>query len=295
MPGIDLLLLSVLASQVLVGSVLLPARLLALTRRIVDTYPPSSHGKLYPRGVDGAERSRLRYALASAVVLLAGVALVVHGFVTRHDELLGWDTQSVLTLLLVLQWLPMLVVAGSPGFPYFNLERRQDARRTRTARLARRGMLDLVPRWTVGLAVACYLAFVAVVLAAPERWGAGYWNLAAVTGMNVFLFTMARIQVHGRKKDPYQSEDDRVRALARGVRTAFWVSILATVYLMIHVSLKPLGGSVADAAASLYFQILFLYTIAQFRIDDVDFDVYRERSAPARARRGGESLDPVAP
>ena len=83
--------------------------------------------------------------------------------------------------------------------------------------------------------------------------------------------------VYGKKKDPYQASEDRMRQLDLLVSTLVLVSIGATLYFTLHIGLQALEwGALTGIATSLYYQLLAVVSLREFRIDGVNFEVYRE-------------------
>ncbi len=89
-------------------------------------------------------------------------------------------------------------------------------------------------------------------------------------------------QVYGRKKDPYQADEDRMRQIEFTLRTLLLVSIAVTVYAALGVTLKAFGlDSLTPISTSLYYQLLAVMSFREFRIDNVNFEVYREEPVAA--------------
>lgn len=269
----NIVLLIVLASQTLFVSGYFPFRLIRRVRYIVETYPPSSHPKLYPVSVDAVHRTLRAYRAWNLFNLAVGLALVASGFLIPRAELLGWDSQSVVLLYFLLQNTPLLLVSKSPGFAFFNPAREPGNRRS--AELRRRSVLDFVSPVAIALAAAIYVGFVLFVVFAPQYWPGGYWNVFGVTVMNAVCVIMAFRSVYGRKKDPYLAERDRLVQIGLTVKLAVFMSIAGTTFLVITMGLQRMQDGLADIAASLFYQAIILANLHATRVDKVDFEVYR--------------------
>ena len=273
-------LLVVFASQVLLVSFFFPRMLLRKVRHVLETYPPSQYPKLYPVPLDVVEKAQRRYRISNLLILLLGLALVFVGFYSPSAELLGWDSQSVLTLFFFLQVTPWLIVYKDPGFTLFN-SRKAHSRSTRTATLQPRRLFDFVSPGFVGLAIATYIAFILFVLAAPHLWGAGYWNILFVTLLNLIFVGGIGFTLHERKRDSYQAQEDRLRRIAYAVKLLVFSSIAATIFLAMNAGLKTVGHGLDDIAQSLYFQILVVASSSVYRVEESNFDVYKEEEIVA--------------
>ena len=169
----------VFLSQVLVISFFLPRQVLERMRYVVKNYPPSSYPRLYPVSLQQAQRAQRNYRNMNLLVLVLGLALIGYGFYAPSEEMLGWDTNTVVFLYYMLQYSP-LMIALSAGFTYFNLRRKPDSRSVRRAELRRRGVLDYVSPGLIGAAVVVYVAF--IILVAWMRtfgfpWFGGWLNV----------------------------------------------------------------------------------------------------------------------
>ena len=272
-------LLIVLLCQVLFISFYVPARVLGVVRYVVEKYPPAQYAKLYPVSIGEMEKAQRIYKVANLLIGLVGLTLVFYGFYSPKTEMLDWDSQSVLVFYFMLQSSPWIVILVNPGFTFFNLARKPDTDRTRVAVLERRRLLDFVSSRLLYLAAATYIAFVLFVIAKPELWGAGYWNILFVSFLNVFFAGVIAFHLYGRKTDPHQSHEDRLRQIHVGVNLAVLGSIGGTLILVINVGLQNYAGGLQDMAISLYLQLVVYSTLWLFRIDDVNFEVYKSSEA----------------
>ena len=220
----------------------------------------------------------------TAVALVIGLALAFHGFYTGAADLLGWDDDAVLTLYLLLQYSPLLVTAAS-GLIFFSSKRAVDSRTTRRAQLRRRGLFDFVSPAAVGTAVLVYLAYVVFILWIRRfdySWFGGYWNIVGITAMNLVFLAVGFRAIYGKKPDPYQAEPDRMRSIEVTLKILLFTSVVGTLKIILAISLQALElGELRPIATSLYFQLVALVSLAAFRIDGVDFEVYRDEPRPS--------------
>lgn len=273
----NVLLLIVFASQAIVVSLLFPWILLRRMDRVIETYPPSRFPRLHPVPVETIRRSQRRYRAANATIAAVGLVLVSVGFYSPAQEMLGWDSQSVIGLFFVLQMAPWSLIGFDPGFSLFN-GRRAHARRTRTAELRPRRLFDFVSPAFVALAAVVYLAFVTFVLFAPHLWGAGHWNILFVTLLNLVLAASIVYTLHEKRKDHFQAHEDRMRRIGRAVRLIVFTSIAATVFLALSAGLKTVGAGLDDIATSLYLQLIALASLGVTATERENYDVYRDEA-----------------
>ena len=62
--------------QVLLISFYFPRTMLRRMSHVFETYPPSTHPKLYPRPMEYYERARRRYRMMNRLILLAGLLIL---------------------------------------------------------------------------------------------------------------------------------------------------------------------------------------------------------------------------
>ncbi len=211
----------VFLSQVLLISFYFPRKMLKRMRHVIETYPPSTYPKLYPAPLDSVEKSQRTYRNANLFVLLIGLALVLVGVSSSSEEMLNWDNQSVLTIYLFLQYLPMMLL-GRSELKQFALMRRASVRTARTADLRPRRLFDFVSPASVGIAIFLYIALVLLVLYIRQDpfpgFGGALWNIGGVTALNLFFAGVIIVTLYGKKADPYQAYGDRLRVMEMTVK-----------------------------------------------------------------------------
>ncbi|MDP7365617.1 MAG: hypothetical protein QF768_23810, partial [Candidatus Latescibacteria bacterium] len=65
--------------------------------------------------VEAIEKVQRTYRILNHVALMMGLGLIAMAILSRGEELLGWDTGSVLAFYFLFQFLP-LILATSEGF-----------------------------------------------------------------------------------------------------------------------------------------------------------------------------------
>ncbi len=151
----------VFLSQVLLISFYLPRAILSRVRYVVETYPPSKYPKLYPAPIEAVEKAQRNYRYMNLFALLAGFVLLFIGLYSPTEEMLNWDSVSVLGLYFLLQYSPFMITSG---FAYFNFKRRADSRTIRKADLHPRRLFDFISPVTIGIAIFVYVAFVGFII-----------------------------------------------------------------------------------------------------------------------------------
>jgi len=269
----------VFLSQVLLISFYFPRKILGRVKHVVENYPPSAYPRLYPVSLDVAKKAERTYWNMNLFALLAGIALVLVGLFRPTEEMLNWSTDSVLLIYLLLQYSP-LIIASTAGLTYFSLMRKADSRTTRKAELRRRSLFDFVSPAVLGLAIFAYVGFVLLILYVRQfefPWFGGYSNIVGITTANLLFAGVIARNLYGKKRDPYQAYEDRTRQIGITVRGLVWTSILATVFVALSIGLAAFElRHLQPMSLSLYVQVLAVITFRATRINDVNFEVYRE-------------------
>ena len=266
----------VFLSQIILLSFYFPRKMLNRIRYVFETYPPSEFPKLYPKPIEYYEKARRNYRHMNVCILLAGMLLmaVLLGY-SRSGE---WDGAIVNTYFMVQFFPMMLIFIGS--LKYYKLMRKADVRTTRKAELRPRRLFDFISPTMIGLAMFVYFAFIVFVLYIKQfdfPWFGGYWNIVAVTATNLFFAGIIVWHLYGKKLDPYQAYEDRIREIELVVKSLVFVSIAATLFIAIVVVLASLDlRHVQPAVQSLYFQLIAVLSLRTLRIDTINFEVYKE-------------------
>jgi len=284
MPEYNTVFYAIFLSQVLLISVYVPRKILSRLRHVIEKYPPSTYPKLYPVPVDVVEKGLRTYRIMNLPVLLIGLLLALVGVFSPSEEMLRWDSQSVLTFYFFLQVCPLFLVERS-GFKYFRLMRKANSRTTRKAELHPRRLFDFVSPTLVSMAIFSYIVVMLLVLYVirhPFPGFAGPINIVMITALNL-LFAGAVIRfLSGKKGNPHQAHADRLKGIAIAVKMMVLTSIAVNVFLAIVFVLPALGlRNLGDLFQMLFFQLCVVIGSQALRIDNIDFEVYKEDSLVA--------------
>ena len=210
--------------QVLLVSFYLPRVILRRMKYVLETYPPSTHPKLYPRPVEYYEGARRKYRITNLLILLAGFLLLAVLLVYPRSG--KWDHVIALWYFFV-QFLPLMLLDLS-SIREFRLMRSVSSRTTRRAELRPRRLFDFVSPTMLGAAIIAYLAFVVLVVYIRQfdfPWFGGYLNIVLVTIANLGFAGMIFWSIYGRKLNPHQAHEDRMRYIGTMVQILVFLSI----------------------------------------------------------------------
>ncbi len=266
----------VFLSQILVISYLIPSRIYGRMKYIFDTYPPSAYPKLYPRPVEHYESARRSYRNLNVAILVVGLLILAALLVIPHDHDLG---NAISIGYYFVQFIPLMILEFS-SFKELKLMRNAGPRPTRKAELRPRHLFDFISPVYFGVAAFVYVVFVVIIVYIRQfdyEWFGGFINIAGITMMNLLFAGIVLWNMYGKKQNPHQSYEDRNKQIKSILKSFLFISILATVFVLISVVLSALEmRHLMPTAMSLYLQTVALACIQSYIIDYRNFDVYRE-------------------
>ena len=266
----------VFLGQILLISFYYPRKILGRMRYVFETYPPSTYPKLYPKPIDHYEKSQRNYRMMNRFTLLAGLIIlaVLLGY-SRSGE---WDHVIALWYFFV-QFFPVMLLDLS-SFKESKLMRDADSRTIRKADLQPRRLFDFISPAALGMAIFVYVAFVWLVVYIRQfeyPWFGGYWNVFAVTIMNLFMTGIILRYMRGKKLNPHQAYEDRIKQIEIMVKIMVFVSIAATMFIALAVVLAAFDlRSLQPIVQSLYFQLLAVVCFQAYLVNSTNFEVYKE-------------------
>jgi hypothetical protein len=259
--------LAVFPVQILAMSVLYPAWFIRYSRRQAASIPPERLAQLYP-GVDldlARERFLTRYRTLNAVIAVLGLLLL--GWLFTYLQRPDWDDGPVLIMLvtayfLIQAVLPMGVLVWH-GVTFNRAHKRSVVESKRRADLHRRRLFDFISPFVVGLAIASYLLFAALVLYLQPFAGlAGLVSLGAVSlvyALNAFVVYMT---LYGKKPNPFETHERRAHTIGLVVKSSIYSCLACVVFLALNLSLALLELQRWEPfALSVFFVITALLSL----------------------------------
>ena len=266
----------VFLSQILLISFYYSRQILSRMRYAFETYPPSTYPKLYPKPIEYYEKTRRNYRILNLFILLAG--LLILAVLLSYSRSGEWDHVIAMWYFLV-QFFPVMLLDLST-LKEFKLMRNANSRTTRKAELHPRRLFDFISPTIISMAIITYVGFVLLILYIRQfefPWFGGYWNIVGVTAINLCFAGIILRYMYGKKLNPHQAYEDRIRHIETIVKVLVFTSIAATMFIAINVVLAALDlRNLQPIAQSLYFQLLAVICFQAYRIDYTNFEVYKE-------------------
>ena len=274
------LFIAIFLHQIFLISYYFPRKIANRIRYVFDTYPPSEFPKLYPRSIDYYERKNRNFRRMNVFISIMGLMLLINFFINfpYDSQRERWD-QSIVNAFFMLQFLPLFLLELS-SFKLFKLMRKSDIRTTKKAELKPRRLFDFISPLLMGSAVVVYLTFVGFIIYFNQfnyPWFGGYLNIGIISAGNLFFAGIAIWNMYGKKLDPYQSFEDRRRQISLIVKQMVYISIGVTVYgafsIIVHTfELRHFNSTFM----SVYLQIIAVASYQTLKIENINFDVYKE-------------------
>ncbi len=279
----NILFYFVFLSQIILVSSYFPRKLLSRMKAVLETYPPSKYPKLYPKPIEVYEKGQRNYRIMNQIILVAGfILLFAVGLWDYSSD--GTVSDLFPFVYFMVQVIPLMLMEIS-GFAYFKLMRKADLRTRRKAELQPRRLFDFISPTIFGVAIFMNIACIFFYLYIDQfqfHWGSDAFVISiTLIAMNTLFAGINYWNLTGKKLDPYQSSKDRIRQIEASVRSLVFVSIGASIFIIITAVINQFNLDYLEPSImSLYLQLIALAslgtTLRALRIEDIDFDVYKE-------------------
>jgi len=265
----------VFLSQILLISFYYPRKIQHRIRYVFNTYPPSDYPKLYPKPFTDYERALRNYRNVNFFIVFAGLVILILLMTNAHDT----DVHNAIAMgYFFVQMFPVLLLDIS-SIKEFKLMRNVRSQTTRQAELQPRRIFDFISPRLAGIAAITYIAFVLLIAWVNHfgfSWFGGYWNVVIVTLMNLLFAGVFLWHMYGKKLNPHQAYEDRIKQIKTIAKVLIYTSIAATVFGALSISLSALEiRHLLPIFLSMYFQLLAVIGLQAYRIDHINFEVYK--------------------
>ncbi len=194
--------------------------------------------------------------------------------------MLSLDSSAVLIMFSMIQWIPYIVMELS-GFKYLMLMRKANTQSIRKAELQPRKLLNYISRFNLMLLLSSHIGFVLLVeyfRSHPFDGFGGYHNLIILLLMDALFYVVLMWHLRGKSLNPYASSSDRIRHLQKMTKTMTLTIVLVVLFAAVNIILSATETRhLLDILPSLYFIVLGFITLQNYRVDCIDFAVYKEK------------------
>jgi magnesium-transporting ATPase (P-type) len=288
---IDILFYAIFISQIFLISYYYPKKTYDRNMYVLRNYPEADYPKLYQHSLYADPSKALhktirRYLSTNIAIALFGlgllIALPVNGYVPSGIK----ENKQIMFIMLffMLQAVPHMLLGISTHNWHKGMQSaaRKNARK---ADLSPRKLFDFISPIYIVLAVIAFIAWIVYYLynkgfVTPWDWQS-YVTILGMTGINLIFIGFGYMSLRGKKPDPHQAYKDQRQRIKTVIRVYVFASILMSLQLIVFDAINQYGWDMFEPIAmSLYFQIVIIFGIGQvlrmFKIQDIDFDVYKE-------------------
>ena len=277
-----LLFYAVFIGQIYFLSYYFPRKVRDRMKQVMECYPPRDYPKLYPKPLEYYAKFHRNYELMNQVLLLGGIILM---FVMAY-----WGTLSGREISEVIPWAYFMLQMGPlmwvefSEFSCFKKMRQADLRTKKTANLQPRRLFDVISPLLFSVVVLFFLTGVFFSLYINNfdyQWGGkAFLNIAIITSGNLFFAGIIYWNLYGKKLDPYQTSEDRIRLIKITVKSLAFVSIGVSIFMMASQAINVFELDILEPVSmSIYLQLLAFASIGArlqaLPVEDFNFDVYK--------------------
>ena len=268
-------------SQILLASWFIPNKILLRMKTVMETYPPEEYPKLYSGTIDHYNKTQHKYKLLNSIMLTVGFsfmsAIVMWDYMStgQISEMIPW-------LYFMLQMVPLLWLEVKEC-KYFRAMRNNNSSTTKTAVMTPRKLLDFISfKLLVSTIALMVMAFI-LVLVKYGFSGKSFENIIIILATNLFFAGVIYWHIYGKKQDPYQASEDRIKQIKVTVHSMVYVSIGVSIFLGVHMLIKIYDISyIKPSVMSIYCQLILWASVGnrlkQLKLENIDFSVYKEQA-----------------
>ncbi|MBN4055310.1 hypothetical protein JYU12_01050 [bacterium AH-315-K03] len=280
----NILFYLIFSSQVFLVSYYYPKKYLSRIRYVFDAYPPSKYPKLYPNAIEIEEkRHRLYWNINKGIFALGIILLFVHGLLSSDVSTKYKQAEGLPIFFGMLQFLPLILIDLS-RLKQLKLMRKMDLRTTRKAKLQPRRLFDFISPTFIAVVILFNVLYWVVEFLMPGflfHWDSdAVIRVCSLLACNLLFVGIIIWNLSGKKLDPYQDYDDRIRQIGFTVKSLASTSIAGSVFFVLQIVFDDFDlGYLEILANSLYFQVIAVLSfgamLRSFKVDKINFDVYK--------------------
>ncbi|WDE03169.1 hypothetical protein SG34_017325 [Thalassomonas viridans] len=276
-------------SQIVLISYYFPKKIQTRTRYVLDNYPEHTYPKLYPKPIAAYKKGLRNFMIINHLMAALGIILIVLYAILSGDYVSSGNhaakqkyAEGLPIFFGICQYVPYLLMEIS-GLKQFKLMRQANLSGRRKAELTPRHLFHFISPALVATAFVLYLAFVLFELYLPAfaLTEDNVVRIATTTICNLLLGGIIFWNIYGKRLDPHQSHQDRIRQIGFTVRSLVYISMALSLYLVALKAMEVLAIEYLEIILnSLYFQLLAAFSIATMlrilKVEDINFDVYKK-------------------
>jgi len=270
-------------SQILLISYYYPKQVLDRMTTVLEKHPPDQYPKLYPRPHSFYTQGQKRYRVLNHVILALGFGLLIA--IGYWDYSTGGEINNMIPFgYWMIQGIPMFLLEIL-GYSRFKLMRAADVSGKRRAVLNPRRLFNFVSPRLFGLAifmyVACILFFYSIHGFQIHPSNDTFIIFVTLTLMNLLFTAIIVGHLRGKKRDPHQAHDDRIKQSVTSIKSLFIMSVVASFFIITTEGMQAFHLDFYRASLmSAYLQLTIVIGLGALlrktKLEEINFDVYRK-------------------
>lgn len=214
--------------------------------------------------------------------------MVIHYDFSNRENI----SVAIPAVFFMFQYIPLLLLELSE-FSYFKQMRHVNTQSTKVATMQRRHLFDFISPALVFSALGLIVLYIGVDIYVNQHIHqfTFAWNNSTVLRsiniivMNLIFSGIIYWNLYGKKLDPHQSQDDRLKVIKSTIYSLVLISIFASIFMITQEGTDDMGLDKYKALMmSIYFlSIMYASVITRLNsltIEDHDFSVYKKDSLP---------------
>ncbi|MBL4659417.1 MAG: hypothetical protein JKY19_03605 [Alcanivoracaceae bacterium] len=265
-------------NQILFVSWYVPTTIIKRMQTVMEVYPPSDFPKLYSKSIENYKNTQKKYGTLNNVLLIIGFSMM--------SAIMMWDYLTTYQLSPMIPW-AYFMLQMSPlmwleltEFKTFKAMRVANTDTTKKAIIKPRKLFDFISAKLLFFAIIMVLVAFAVVLVRHGFNSKAFVNIAIIIASNLFFSGIAYWNIYGKKMDPYQANEDRLKQIKVSVKSLVYISIGVSVFLSVHMLVKIFKlDYLQTSIMSIYCQLLVWASVStklkHVKLENIDFSVYK--------------------
>jgi len=279
----NILFYIVFTSQIFLLSYYYPKNIIRRIADILEKYPRVDYPKLYPKSVEETEKGQRIFNVLSKIILIIGL-IILAIIVSWNYSYEGRMSEIIPVIYFMVQIIPFILLEIS-GFSYLRMMRKADSSTTRNAELAPRKLTNFISPVYIGIAVLMSLLCIAYFYSLYE-FQFSFNNdtfiiLLSLIMSNGLFIGIIYWNLYGKKLDPHQTAQYRMRQIGVTVKSLVFMSIAASIFLIAIKAVDQYNSNFLGAIImSFYLQFVVFIglgaTLRTLKLENMNFDVYKE-------------------
>jgi hypothetical protein len=248
-------------------------------KTVIETYSPDEYPKLYCSTLENYRRTQKKYAFFNNALIFIGFILLL-GF-------LNWNLYSVDGD--ISQWIPWgyFMLQMSPLIwleirerKSFKTMREAYSKSIKTAEIRPRKLFDFISVKLLGVAIGFLILGFSSILFRYGLSSKSIENFIAIGTSNLFFVFIIYWQIYGKKMDPYQANEDRLKVIKATVISLVYMSIATNLFISIQMLTNMYQLDFLEKSMMSFYTQLIVWAgigskLKHLKLENINFDVYK--------------------